>query len=417
MVAQQNSEREPSPAKSILLANGFNSVNLSRRPPKSSASNREILEQKCREGEKISRVLRFASGASVVQGLADRIFQCAQRENDFTADDLHNAETGELYAGRGSLWSCNSRICPKCVAKLSRRNRRIARHVFDTEKVFLGEHWFFLTFTMPDLLLKEFPLLSCRAVINDAWRKFSRSAWFAKVIRGGMKSEEFTVGRQDQYHYHIHSLAICRNRITSDNFVEIRREWTKALKFSFKKHGVKFQCNTRDGYANVNVKKVYNKRGAVLELCKYLTKSESWSLVPPEQLADIATVERFPRMFEVFGACKATAKAMHPIRPEKTLTGEGNTANRHVADDESASNDAYIYTKNLTVRNSESVNNYLSAPRKKRLSWRIRCRILPRCEWLKSLDEEISRCREYRMQQLRHKFAFATFQTLDGLTF
>jgi hypothetical protein len=404
-VAQPKLNLKPSIGEPSFI-NGFNSVQHSRRPSQSSASNREILEHKCREAEKVSRVLRFASGASVVQGLADRIFQCAQRENDFTADDMHNAETGELYAGRGSLWSCNSRICPKCVAKLSRRNRRIARHVFDTEKVFVGEHWFFLTFTMPDLLLKEFPLLSCRAVINDAWRKFSRSAWFAKVIRGGMKSEEFTVGRQDQYHYHIHSLAICRNRITSDNFIEIRREWTKALKFSFKKHGVKFQCNTRDGYANVNVQKVYNKRAAVMELCKYLTKSESWSKIPPEQLADIATVERFPRMFEVFGACKATAKGLQPIRREKTLTG-----------DESASNDAYIYTKNITVRNSVSPLNYLPLKRKKRLSWRIRCRILPRCEWLKSLDEEISRCQEYRMKQLRHKFAFATFQTLDGRTF
>jgi hypothetical protein len=416
-VAQPQFNLKPSTGGQSFVKNGFNSVPSSARGSQLSASNSEVLEHKCREAEKVSRVLRFASGASVVQGLADRIFQCAQRENDFTADDLHNAETGELYAGRGSLWSCNSRICPKCVAKLSRRNRRIARHVFDSEKVFLGEHWFFLTFTMPDLVLKEFPLLFCRAVINDAWRKFSRSAWFAKVIRGGMKSEEFTVGRQDQYHYHIHSLGICRNRITSDNFIEIRREWTKALKFSFKKHGVKFQCNTRDGYANVNVQKVYNKRAAVMELCKYLTKSESWSLVPPEQLADIATVERFPRMFEVFGACKATAKAMHPIRPEKTLTEGENAAHRHVTDDESASNDAYIYTKNITVRNSVSPLNYLPAPRKKRLSWRIRCRILPRAEWLKSLDEEISRCQEYRMKQLRHKFAFATFQTLDGRTF
>lgn len=416
-VAQPKFNRKPSIGEPSFVKNGFNSVQHSRRPPKSSASNREILEHKCREGEKISRVLRFASGSRIVQGLADRIFACSRRENAFVAKDLHAADTGELYDGKGALWSCNSRICPSCVAKLARRNRRITRHVLDSEKLFLGEHWFFLTFTMPDLLLKEFPLLFCRAVINDAWRKFSRSVWFAKVIRGGMKSEEFTVGKQSQYHYHIHSLAVCKNRITSDNFIEIRREWTNALAFSFKKHGVEFRCNTGDGYANVNVKKVYNKRAAVLELSKYLTKSESWSNIPPEQLADIATVERFPRMFEVFGACKTTAKALLPVRPEKTLTDGENAQNRHVADDESASNDAYLDTKKITVRNSDSLVNYTPAPRKKRASWRVRCRILPRIEWLKSLDEEISRCREYRMEQLRHKFAFATFQTLDGRIF
>jgi hypothetical protein len=418
MVAQLKFNRKPLTREPSFVTNGFNSAHYSRRRVESSAPKSDaVLEHKCREGEKISRVLRFADGSRIVQGLADRIFACSQRENSFVAEDLHAADTGELYDGKGALWSCNSRICPSCVAKLARRNRRISRHVFDTEKLFLGEHWFFLTFTMPDLLLKEFPLLSCRAVINDAWRKFSRSAWFAKVIRGGMKGEEFTIGKQSQYHYHIHSLAICRNRITSNNFVEIRREWTNALAFAFKKHGVEFRCDTADGYANVNVKKVYNKRAAVLELCKYLTKSESWSRIPPEQLADIATVERFPRMFEVFGACKTTAKQLLPIRPEKMLTGEANAQNQHATNDESASADAYLDKKNITVRNSDSLLNYLPAPRKKRANWRVRCRILPRVEWLKSLDEEISRCQEYRMQQLRHKFAFATFQTLDGRTF
>jgi hypothetical protein len=438
---------KPSIGEPSFVTNGFNSVAHSRRPPKSSASNREILEHKCREGEKISRVLRFASGSRIVQGLADKIFRCAQKENLFIAEDLHRADTGELYDGKGCLWACNSRICPFCVAKLAQGNRRVARHVFDTEKLFLGEHWFFITLTQPDLALRGLDLLSVRKVMYDAHRKFYRSAFWSDVSRGSMKSEEFTIGNFEQYHYHIHNLAICRNRISSDKFYEVRREWTKALKAAFRKHGIDWNCRTGNknfipalftflhakpllslflnarneakffGLATVNVEKVYNKNKAVLELCKYFTKSDSWSKIPPEQLADVASIERFPRMFETFGVCKATANSLHPIRPEKTLTEGENAAHRHVTDDESASNDAYIYTKNLTVRNSESVNNYLPAPRKKRLSWRIRCRILPRCEWLKSLDEEILRCREYRMKQLRHKFAFATFQTLDGLTF
>jgi hypothetical protein len=444
--------RKPSIGEPSFVTNGLNSVPASARQSQSSASASEVLEQKCREGQKIVDALRSSSDSRTVQGTADRICACCQRENQFVAEDLHRADTGELYDGKGSLWACNSRICPFCVAKLARNNRRVARHVFDTEKVFVGEHWFFITLTQPDLALRGLDLLMNRSVMYEAHRKFYRSAFWSNsshaVSRGSMKSEEFTIGDFDQYHYHIHNLAICKNRITSDKFYEIRREWTDALEFSFKKHGIAWNCPTGNknfipalfaflyakrprvslflnaanelkffGLAVVNVKKVYNKNKAILELCKYFTKNESWSKIPSEQLADIASIERFPRMFETFGVCKATANSLHPIRPEKTLTGEGNAANRHVTDDESASNDAYIYTKNLTVRNSESLNNYLPAPRKKRLSWRIRCRILPRCEWLKSLDEEILRCREYRMQQLRHKFAFATFQTLDGRTF
>jgi hypothetical protein len=283
--------------------------------------------------------------------------------------------------------------------------------------VLLGERWYFLTFTMPDLALREFPLLVCRAVINEAWRKFSRSIWFEKVIRGGMKSEEFTVGNFEQYHYHIHSLAICKNRITSNNFIEIRREWTKALRFAFKKLGIKFECNTKDGLANVNVERIFSKDRAILELCKYITKSDSWAKIPPEQLADIAAVERFPRMFETFGACKETAKGMMPNQAEKTLTEAANAENESVNQSVNVNKDAYLDEKKITVRNSGDVNNESDAPKRKRKSWRVRCRVLPRAEWLKSLEQEVISCREYRMRQLRWKFAYATFRTLEGIEF
>ncbi len=412
MVTQPQFNLKPSMDGQPFVTNGFRAAaqtaNLPK--PKPKPSDNEVLEHRHLEGEKISRVLRFASDSRIVQGLADRIQACSQRENHFLASDLHSTDTGELYDGKGSLWACNSRICPSCVAKLSKRNRKIARYVFENEKVFLGERWFFITLTMPDLLLKEFPLLFCRSVLNEAWRKFSRSAWFTKVIRGGMKSEEFTVGTFDQYHYHYHLLSVCKNRVTSNDFVEIRREWTKALKFSFKKHGLKFECLTTDGLANVRVDRVYNKDRAILELCKYFTKSESWSKIPPGQLADIATVKRFPRAFEVFGACKETAKAIKPNQSEKTPTESPNAENESVNQSVNANKDAYFNKRKITVRNQAS-------PLKPRLTWRTLCRILPRAEWLKHLESEILRCQEYRKRQLKYKYAFARFETLDGREF
>jgi hypothetical protein len=416
MVAQLQSKHSIQPGETSFVKNGFNARHHSAIQPKVKPSDNDILENKHLEGEKISRVLRFSSDSRIVQGLADRIFQCSRRENFFLASDLHSSDTGELFDGKGSLWSCNSRICPMCVGKLSKRNRKIARYVFENEKVLVGERWFFITLTMPDLLLKDFPLLVCRSVMNEAWRKFSRSAWFNKVIRGGMKSEEFTLGTFNQYHFHQHLLSICKNRITSNNFVEIRREWTKALKFSFEKHGLKFDCETKDGLANVRVDRIYNKNKAILELCKYFTKSESWSKIPPEQLADIATIERFPRMFELFGVCKETAKGM-PNQTEKTLTEPANAENEEVNNSELLNNSAYLDKKKITVRNKSDETNLSHSPPRKRQSWRVRCRILPRADWLKSLEEEISSCRDYRMKQLRQKFAFATFQTLDGQEF
>ncbi len=417
MVANLQTKQSTRTGEISFAKNGFNARNHSAIQPKVKPSDNDILENKHLEGEKISRILRFSSGSRIVQGLADRIFECSRRENFFLANDLHSADTGELFDGKGSLWSCNSRICPSCVGKLSKRNRKISRYVFENEKVFLGERWFFITLTMPDLLLKEFPLLVCRSVMNEAWRKFSRSAWFNKVIRGGMKSEEFTLGTFNQYHFHQHLLSICKNRITSNNFVEIRREWTKALRFSFEKHGLKFECETKDGLANVRVDRIYNKNKVILELTKYFTKSESWSKIPPEQLADIATIERFPRMFEVFGECRATAKGIGSNQPEKTLTEPANAENQEVNTGEILNKDAYLDTKKLNVRNEVQETNLSRSPVRRKQSWRVRCRILPRAEWLKSLEQEIISCREYRMKQLRFKFAFATFQTLTGQEF
>jgi hypothetical protein len=407
MVARVKSQRSSPIGNQPTFINGFNSLDNIQ-----ATSN-----YKCLEGEKISRVLRFSSPDRVVQGLADRIFLCAAKENNFIAEDLHSTETGELFNGKGQLWACNSRICPICTAKLSNRNRKKARYIAENAKLFLGEHWFFITLTQPDLALEGLTILQHRAVVYDAHRKFYRSRYWERVSRGSIKSEECTVGNYSQFHYHIHLLAICKNRITSDNFIEIRSEWTKALKASFKKHGIIWKCDTKDGLANLKVEKVRNKERFIFELCKYFTKNESWTKIPPSQLAEIATIKRFPRMFEQFGLCKELGKECEANRGEKTVTHSPNDDNQAFESNGSLNEDAYVHKKKITVNFSHAETNQSNAPPKKKLTWRELCRILPRREWLKYLDSQIEGCREWRKRQLRHRFAFATFQTLDGQVF
>ncbi|HEY0428707.1 MAG TPA: protein rep [Pyrinomonadaceae bacterium] len=388
--------------------------------PKVKLSLVERQKSKNLDGESISRVLRFSSDSRLVQGLSDRIWACCQYNNLFTADDLHT-EDGELYEGRGQLWACNSRLCPVCTGRLAKRNRKIARYVIDREntKLLVGEDWYFITLTMPDLSLVDLSLMDCRKVINTAWRKFSRSKWFKYISRGGMKDEEFTVGDHQQYHYHLHLLAICRSRIQSNNFHEIRYEWTRALEFSFRKHNIKFQCNTSDGLAVSNVQKVWNKERAILELCKYITKTTDWAKIPQAQLAEIATVKRFPRMFEVYGICKETAKQIRAASTKRAEDKETYLDTKKITDSETDSDDCQNFDAE-TIGEKISVNGEASnshAPPAKKKTWRELCRILPRNQWLEHLENEIARVQEYRRRQLREKFAFASFKILNGETF
>jgi hypothetical protein len=409
MVAQVKSQGSSQIGNQPTLANGSNAF----------GELQATSIYKCAEAEKVSRVLRFSSPDRVVQGLADRIFLCAAKDNNFIAEDLHSTETGELFNGKGQLWSCNSRICPICIAKLSNRNRKKARYIVENAKLFLGEHWFFITLTQPDLALEGLTILQQRAVMYYAHRKFYRSRYWKKLSRGSIKNEEFTVGSYRQFHYHIHLLAILLNRVTSDNFIEIRRQWTKALKAAFKKYGIIWKCDTKDGLANLRVQKVKDKEKekAILEVCKYFTKSDSWTKVPAEQLADIATIKRMPRMFETYDLCQDLGREYEAKRKKNVVVEPPNADTQAFEGDENPNDDAYFNKKKITVNFSHADTNQSNAPPKKKLTWRELCRILPRREWLKYLDSQIEGCREWRKRQLRHRFAFATFQTLDGLPF
>ncbi len=381
----------------------------------------ERQRRKNLDGEYISEILGFSSDNPVVQEISERIWDCCQASNLYVADDLHDEETGEVYPGRGQLWACRSRLCPNCVGKLSKRNRKMARYVVENRRdVLVGTEWFFITLTMPDLSLKHLPLLECRSVINEAWRKFQRSRWFQNISRGGMKSEEFTVGEHNQYHYHLHLLAICRFKIKSNSFREIREEWTEALKFSFKKHNLKFDCNTSDKLAVCHIQKVWNKEKAILEICKYVTKSTDWAKIPPAQLADIASIKRFPRMFEFYGVCKDRANEIRPEARNKNdekhtyLDTKQITVNSlHIIFDVSEITDAFVY---LSIASNISVKKS-NAPPLKSLTWRQKAEVWSREKCRQDRKKEIARCQTFRKRQLMEKFAFASFKTIDGKEF
>jgi hypothetical protein len=145
----------------------------------------------------------------------------------------------------------------------------------------------------------------------------------------------------------------------------------------------------------VNVQKVdfRNREKTISELCKYVTKSDSWANIPLSEIEKIVDRPRKTRMFEALGVCRESAKKMRDdltkARAEIRSKIGGET---------------YLDTKELTPRNTL----------KRREPWRERIKHQTLDEYKKELDTEVLDAQEWRRQQLLRIFPCAKFETLDG---
>jgi hypothetical protein len=370
--------------------------------------NREIFcpEQKIRARFKqelssgIVERLRQSENKTAL-ACAERLERCASPQNVFVADDLHTKD-GEAYSANGNLWACSSLLCQNCVGKLARNNRKTIRHVVKNEKLFVGENWYFITPTMPNLLLKGHSLDFITLVFQKAFEIFThrnndvkKQTQYQKLIRGMFKNAEFTYTENEVFNFHAHLLAIAKSKIQRDNFSLIRSLWTKALEKAFEFYGLPFELNTSDNLAVVNVQKVNfaNREKTIAELCKYVTKSDSWANIPLEEIEKIIDRPRRVRMFEALGVCRESAKKMRDDLTKARAEIRSNITDK-----------TYLDTKELIPRNKL----------KRRESWRERIKHQTLEEYKKDLDREVLDAQEWRRWQLLQTFPCAKFETLDG---
>ncbi len=302
-------------------------------------------------GAQIAARIDRAADASAVAALAvaDRLRLCGSVGNVWHASDLMN-EWGECYEGIGVKWACNERLCPSCMESRRRKARARAgegmgRARAMVDKKLPGERARLVTLTIPKLAASEVPLHKALLIVRDAWRTMTgKGRWWRNQVRAGIKGVEFTLGDQrcekhkaeqkrkrkrskesrackdcrpwdaarDGYHVHIHALVLSK----WIKWEELRAEWTPALVSSLRRHGVPDESYqlTKDGFAVCDVRivakdKEKDKRSvtpeyAIREVTKYITKCESWLNIPAAQLVEIASIERWPRMFELLGDCR-----------------------------------------------------------------------------------------------------------------
>jgi hypothetical protein len=257
--------------------------------------------------------------ATEALAMSCRIWTCADPSNHFTATDLVTSNgTGECFDGYGILAGCGHKLCHACVAKDGKGNRNEAEHAYKavSEKMLVNERWRFVTFTMPPIYEG---IVVTNKILRTAWRSFVNSEYFSETFRGSIKGIEFSMGdkllKRKRYHWHIHLIAL---GFFIDK-LELKARWTSHVERAFKKFGLVFQSEAKDGFAVVNLQDIVSRvsdpskeksrEGAISDVCKYMTKSESWRDVPADHLLEVASIRRWSRMFSTTGICREVLEA------------------------------------------------------------------------------------------------------------
>ncbi|MGI8555849.1 MAG: hypothetical protein ACR2LT_05785, partial [Pyrinomonadaceae bacterium] len=217
-------------------------------------------------------------------------------------------------------------------------------------------------------------------------------------------------------------------------FEAFRREWTDCARIIFKKYNLPFEIGTSDGLLMVKIERLNPSRiglkGAIQEVCKYITKSDSWEKIPEKDLIEIASIERFPRMFELLGSFRVQRNINevlnypHPFITYLLLNAALQILSKIKEIIEADGDDAILDTKQISDGWNVDFNmtSGTSPPgekkkRQRNLNWRDHIKQLGLDDYLERLTDEINSAWEYRRSVLKMKYPYATFKTLDGQVF
>ena len=335
---------------------------------------------KAETGRKIARVLADAAflcrpeNRIEIAILAARILECNKAKNIVHIDEFVDRATGEIFSYNNTLWSCGSKLCPQCVSRQARKNRRKLRSIIEIQRLGLGERFRFITLTVPNPAID---LLETRAILNAAWAKLRKLTWFKKTFIGYCKSEEFTVTKNG-FHYHIHVLA----RARYIDYTTIRYLWTECVRSEWqKKFDEELSPATADRLLIVNVMSVSSRERSIQEVCKYLTKSDSWQSLSLKTLLDVASVERWHRMFELGGTFRSVVL---PTEGIEKIREQHKKANKYL------------------ILDTECLSDGTQAepPEIRQESWRKNLQRLPLRRFLLRMMLQIRNCQAARIRQL-----------------
>lgn len=310
-----------------------------------------------------------------IDALRLRLLACNTPANWFIADEAVNYDTGEVYEARGQYWNCNSKLCTNCVARTSAKRRQQIRQILQNQDLTKSERYYFVTFTIKN---PNLPLRQTRDLVNRAWNLFMKRSLCVDSIKGGVKSEEFTL-TPNGFHYHIHALIRSRWLL----YGELRRTWTDCVGKAFDDEGLELGIDRTLQTLRIDFRQVGSIEGSIQEVCKYITKSDSWSKLKTTDLAEIAMIRRWFRMFETFGCFKLPKE----INEQSEADGFDS--------------DGYVHTKSLSSVETEQSPRY----------WRDILASTTLTRYKEILFSEIESTRTFRTEQLRYRWPQATIKS------
>jgi hypothetical protein len=396
----------------------------------------ELSHDRCAYGLAVARRLSAislkANDESALK-VADRLGRCASENNIFLGFGM--TYEGRSFIGHGILWGCGLRLCPSCIARKRSKSRKRAFEVVDSAKLRVGENWRLITLTFPNLPNVE--LHTSLRILACSWDYFRKRKIYTENFGLGIKGYEFELGnkhnrelekrawslKQDGFHSHIHLLAATR-WIDKDS---LREQWTDCVELAWAAFGIERSIDTKDGLAITNIKLV-NKDvtidKAVFEVCKYITKADSWMNLPDDELLNFAKAcgegfKGWPRMFEILGRSngnhgKSRNKSDNDNFKESAQFDEVPVLDTTVLTDGNFSlNSLSDVTAGDDSRLTDSTAGAILAAASA-LSLKELAREAPRWVWLHELDRRIAATQRRRMESLASRYPDAKFTTLSG---
>ena len=320
----------------------------------------------------------LATNVSLV--LLERLRLCNQPKNLWFIEDMPTKDGGNFHAA-GRLWQCGSLLCSGCQQLNSRQKRKRLRAVLKATKLRTGEDFKFITFTVPN---QNLSLMQSHEFVDYAFSLFRKRKWFIETFRGSVKCYEFTVTKVG-IHFHVHLLAVVR----FISFKKIRSEWTDCVQNAAMEFiGKRLLINTSDGNLWIDVTKCRDLDGIVFELCKYITKSNSWTKLDAAEMFAYMTCERLPRTFEMLGSFRLLDASLRKAAQSVEANSEGTEPIVH----------------------KTSLNDGLC-----RESWRARAERLGVGYSITQLHAEFDGKRDRRLQFLKRQFPTRTILEAPNL--